>query len=148
MGSAFLFIRPVAKAMLLLHQSCKSNFSMLQLTSGIMRGSLEKDLITFITATQAEKHDEIKENYKTDNSKEIIKALNDELTKKQLWLIMRDGLIVNGTQLELYKPKPRSTTTKAQEKNFQENIFAFKKEYRYQLNFRPIRSTKDNLNIT
>jgi type I restriction enzyme R subunit len=92
---------------------------------------IEKDLIAFITATQAEKYAEIEENYKTDTNKEIIKALKDELAKKKLWLIMRDGLLVKGTQLELYKPKPRSNTTKTQEENFQKNIFAFKKEHRY-----------------
>ncbi|WP_296621759.1 DEAD/DEAH box helicase family protein [Marivirga sp.] len=92
---------------------------------------IEKDLIQFITATQSDKYAEIEENYKTDTDKEIIKALKDELTKKKLWLIMRDGLLVKGTQIELYKPKPRSNTTKTQEKNFQKNIFAFKKEYRY-----------------
>ncbi|MBL1219060.1 MAG: type I restriction endonuclease subunit R [Planctomycetes bacterium] len=92
---------------------------------------IEKDLVSFITATQADKYAEIEENYKTDTNKEIIKALKDELAKKKLWLIMRDGLIVKGTQLELYKPKPRSNTTKTQEENFQKNIFAFKKEYRY-----------------
>ena len=92
---------------------------------------IEKDLIAFVTATQADKYAEIEENYKADTNKEIIKALKDELGKKKLWLIMRDGLLVKGTQLELYKPKPRSNTTKAQEENFQKNIFAFKKEYRY-----------------
>ncbi|MCC5915906.1 MAG: hypothetical protein JJU02_01130 [Cryomorphaceae bacterium] len=54
----------------------------------------EKELIAFITATQVDKYAEIEENYKTDTNKEIIKALKDELTKKKLWLIMRDGLIV------------------------------------------------------
>jgi type I restriction enzyme R subunit len=92
---------------------------------------IEKDLIAFITTTQADKYAEIEENYKTDTNKEIIKALRDELAKKKLWLIMRDGLLVKGTQLELYKPKPRSNTTSAQEENFQKNIFAFKKEYSY-----------------
>ncbi len=92
---------------------------------------IEKDLMAFITATQADKYAEIEENYKTDTNTEIIKALKDELAKKKLWLIMRDGLLVKGTQLELYKPKPRSNTTKAQEEYFQKNIFAFKKEYRY-----------------
>ncbi len=92
---------------------------------------VEKDLIKFITATQADKYAEIEENYKTDTNKEIIKALKDELIKKKLWLIMRNGLLVKGTKLELYKPKPRSNTSKTQEENFQRNIFAFKKEYRY-----------------
>lgn len=92
---------------------------------------IEKDLIAFITSTQPEKYAEIKENYGADTDKEIIKALKDELAKKKLWLIMRDGLVVKGTRLELYKPKPRSNTTKAQEENFQKNIFAYKKEYRY-----------------
>ncbi len=92
---------------------------------------IEKDLIAFVTDTQADKYAEIEENFKTDTNKEIIKALKAELEKKKLWLIMRDGLIVRGTQLELYKPKPRSNTTKTQEENFQKNIFAFKKEYHY-----------------
>lgn len=92
---------------------------------------VEKDLIKFITGTQADKYSEIEENYKTDTNTEIIKALKDELTKKKLWLIMRDGLVVKGTQLELFKPKPRSNTTTTQEENYRKNIFAFKKEYRY-----------------
>lgn len=92
---------------------------------------IEKDLVAFIRATQAGKYAELQENYKSDTNKEIIKALKDELTKKKLWLIMRDGLEVQSTKIELYKPKPRSNTTKEQEKNFRNNIFAFKKEYRY-----------------
>ena len=44
---------------------------------------------------------------------------------------MRDGLIVKGTTLELYKPKPRSVTSDIQEENYHENVFAFKKEYHY-----------------
>ena len=88
---------------------------------------IEKDLIVFITNTQADKYAEIEENFKTDTNKEIIKSLKDELAKKKLWLIMRDGLLVKGTKLELYKPKPRSKTTKSQEEDFQKNIFAFKR---------------------
>ncbi|RYF88234.1 MAG: type I restriction endonuclease subunit R, partial [Chitinophagaceae bacterium] len=85
----------------------------------------------FITATQPEKYAELVDNYRTDTNREILNALKDELAKKKLWLIMRDGLTVKGTKLELYKPKPRSNTTPSQEQNYQKNIFAFKKEYRY-----------------
>lgn len=92
---------------------------------------IEKHLIRFITATQPEKYSEIEKNYGTDTNKEILKALRKETEKKKLWLIMRDGLEVKGITLELYKPKPRSATSNIQEVHFKENIYSFKKEYRY-----------------
>lgn len=92
---------------------------------------VEKHLIEFITATQPDKYAEIEENFKTDTNVEIIKALKEEVEKKRMWLILREGLEVKGTKLDLYKPKPRSNTTPTQEAYYQKNIFAFKKEYRY-----------------
>ena len=92
---------------------------------------IEKHLISFITSTQADKYAAIEENYGTDTNREILKALKEELSRKQLWLIMRDGLMVKGTQIELFKPKPRSATSELQEENYQKNIFSFTKEYYY-----------------
>lgn len=90
-----------------------------------------KHLVSFIIATQADKYESIKENYGADTDHEIIKALKTELSKKQLWLIIRDGLMVKGTKIELYKPKPRSVTSTLQEENYQKNIYSFTKEYYY-----------------
>jgi type I restriction enzyme, R subunit len=92
---------------------------------------IENHLIDFITETQSEKYKALKQNYKTDTNREIIQALRDESAKKSLWLIMRDGLTVRGARFELYKPKPRSNTDQSQAENYAKNIFAFKKEYRY-----------------
>jgi len=92
---------------------------------------IEKHLVSFIIATQADKYETIKENYGADTNLEIIKALKDELSKKLLWLVIRDGLMVKGTKIELYKPKPRSATSKLQEENYQKNIYSFTKEYYY-----------------
>ncbi len=92
---------------------------------------IEKHLVSFITTTQAEKYKAIQENYGADTSREIIKSLKEELSKKQLWLIMRDGLEVKGTAIELYKPKPRSATSVLQEENYKKNIYSFTKEYYY-----------------
>lgn len=92
---------------------------------------IEKHLIEFITATQKDKYDALAQNYTTDANREIIEALRGESARKPLWLIMRDGLSVRGTRFELYKPKPRSNTDKSQAENYGKNIFAFKKEYRY-----------------
>ncbi len=92
---------------------------------------IEKHLISFITSTQAEKYESIHENYGADTDREIIKALKEELSNKQLWLIMRDGLEVKGTSIELYKPKPRSATSTLQEENYKKNIYSFAKEYYY-----------------
>jgi len=55
---------------------------------------VSKHLVSFIQTTQADKYASIKENYGADTNHEIIKALKAELSKKQLWLIMRDGLMV------------------------------------------------------
>jgi len=92
---------------------------------------IEKHLVSFIIATQSDKYESIKENYRADTDLEILKALKDELSKKLLWLVMRDGLMVKGTKIELYKPKPRSATSKLQEENYQKNIYSFTKEYYY-----------------
>jgi type I restriction enzyme R subunit len=92
---------------------------------------IEKHLISFIKATQADKYASIQENYSTDTDREIIKALKEELLKKQMWIIMRDGLEVKGTKIELYKPKPRSATGALQEENYRKNIFSYTKEYYY-----------------
>lgn len=92
---------------------------------------LEKHFVSFIQATQADKYASIEENYGADTNREMLKALKEELTRKQLWLILRDGLVVKGTQIELYKPKPRSTTSQLQEENYQKNIYSFTKEYYY-----------------
>jgi type I restriction enzyme, R subunit len=92
---------------------------------------IEKHLVSFITSTQAHKYASIEENYGTDTNREIIKALKEELSRKQLWLIIRDGLMVKGTQIELYKPKPRSATSELQEAYYHKNIYSFTKEYYY-----------------
>jgi type I restriction enzyme R subunit len=92
---------------------------------------IETQLIEFITATQPNKYAELEQNYGSDADSEIIKALRNEVGRKRLWLVMRNGLEVKGVTLELYKPKPRSSTSTAQAENYRNNIFAFKKEYRY-----------------
>lgn len=92
---------------------------------------IEADLIGFITDTQPEKYARIERDYRSDTNREIIRALHEALERTPLWLLMRQGLNVRGTLLELYKPKPRSTTTPEQAAAYAQNRFAFKKEYRY-----------------
>jgi len=88
-------------------------------------------LISFIKVTQPDKYAVIEENYKTDTDNIIIKALKEALIKKRLWLIMRDGLDVKGNNIDLYKTKPRSSTSTELEKLYEKNIISFKKEYKY-----------------
>lgn len=92
---------------------------------------IEKHLLQFIQKTQEEKYSQLKEQFSTDADIEIIKALKEELTRKELWLIIRNGLNVRGTEIELYKPVPRSNTSDIQKENYLQNIFSFKKEYYY-----------------
>lgn len=92
---------------------------------------IESELITFITSTQPDAYRQIETNYHSDTNREIIKALHEELERTPLWLVMRNGLDVKGTRLELYKPKPRSNTTPEQERLYKLNRYAVKPEYRY-----------------
>ena len=92
---------------------------------------IEQHLIQFVKAVQPEKYANLVENYSTDTDKMIIGELKEALNKKKLWLVMREGLDVKGTILELYKPKPRSNTTDSQEAFYNKNRFVYKKEYRY-----------------
>jgi len=92
---------------------------------------IEPLLLDFIKSTQAEQYAQLVENYGSGADTEIIKALKDALSRKLLWLIMRDGLDVRGTGFKLYYPKPRSTISPTQLANYQQNHFSYKKEYYY-----------------
>lgn len=92
---------------------------------------IEAHLIAFIKETQLEKYQSLQNNFGTDTDNEIIKAIKDELGKTQLWLLIRNGVTVRGTKLQLYKPKPRSNTSEQQEAHFQKNTLALKTEYKY-----------------
>jgi type I restriction enzyme R subunit len=95
---------------------------------------IEKDLIAFIKNTQPDKYQELENNSGTDADREVIVALELSITKKELWLIMREGLTVKGTKVLLYAQKPRSTTNTDQAENYAKNTFTYKKEYYYNPN--------------
>ena len=95
---------------------------------------IAEQLLHFVQTTQVEQFAQLTQNYQTDTAKVFLKALEDEIKKKPLWLVMRSGLMVKGIPFELYKPKPRSQTSPIQEAHYQANQFRFKKEYRYNAN--------------
>lgn len=95
---------------------------------------IEEDVIAFIKATQSGKYQELVENFGSDADREIIKALENEVIKKALWLVIRDGLTVKGTKVQLYAQKPRSNTSKTQASHYESNKFVYKKEYFYNPN--------------
>ncbi len=92
---------------------------------------IREDLIEFIKATQEEKYKAIQENYGSDTDLIIEKSLVEEFRTKPLWLTIRNGLMVKGTKLQLYIPKPRSTKSSTQLENFHKNKFVVKTEYFY-----------------
>ena len=95
---------------------------------------IEKDIISFLKATQESKYQELVENFGEDADREVIKALENEVSKKALWLIMRTGLIVKGTKIQLYAQKPRSNAGSSQSDNYEKNNLTYKKEYYYNPN--------------
>lgn len=95
---------------------------------------IESDIVSFIKATQESKYQELEENFGSDADREIIKALEHEVAKKALWLVIREGLTVKGTKVQLYAQKPRSNTSKTQAEHYKLNKLVFKKEYYYNPN--------------
>lgn len=95
---------------------------------------ISSDIVSFVQNTQPTKYEELKENYGSDTDREIIKALEQESLKTPLWLIIRDGITVKGTMLQLYAQKPRSKTNSEQEKRYRKNKLTYKKEYYYNTN--------------
>ncbi len=91
---------------------------------------ITKDLLTFIADTQEDKYNELYENYGEDTAQQIINALIEETEKTPLWLLIRNGIIVRGVKLELYKPYPRRGT-ESQFEAYEKNRFSYKKEYYY-----------------
>ncbi len=92
---------------------------------------IEEHILQFVKHTQADTYQSLVNNFGTDADSEIIKAIKEEVIKTPLWLLIRNGVPVRGTRIELYKPKPRSNTSPIQEENFKKNIFSYKTEYRY-----------------
>lgn len=92
------------------------------------------ELIGFIKESQEEKYEELQENFGTDTDKEIIKALDSAVLKKQLWLVIRDGLTVKGTKLQLYLQKPRNNTNEKSLELYKKNRYHYKDEYYYNPN--------------
>jgi type I restriction enzyme R subunit len=87
----------------------------------------ENLFFAFIKATQKETFARLEINYGTDSLGEILSALKNELRCKPLWLIMRNGLEVQGEIFKLFYPKPRSSASIANA-HYQENRFQFKTE--------------------
>jgi type I restriction enzyme, R subunit len=102
---------------------------------------IEDDIINFIKETQEDKYQELIENFDTDADREILKALEHEVSKKALWLIIRTGLTVKGTKVQLYAQKPRSNASPQQAASYEKNVLTYKKEYYYNTN------TKERIDI-
>ena len=88
-------------------------------------------LVEFIKDTQLAKYNKLVENYGTDADDEIRKALVEDLLRRPLWVIIRNGLQVRGEEFKLYFPKPRSSFGTSGAELYQKNIFAVKSQYRF-----------------
>ncbi|MDA3938754.1 MAG: DEAD/DEAH box helicase family protein [Spirochaetia bacterium] len=78
---------------------------------------IEKDLISYLQQTQPDAYKKLEDNYGTDTSAEIIRALKDEITHKPLWVIIRHGLDVRGIHFQLFDRIPRSSESTDNPKN-------------------------------
>ncbi|MEW6999119.1 DEAD/DEAH box helicase family protein [Colwelliaceae bacterium BS250] len=95
---------------------------------------IEHEIFEFVKATQKGKYEELKENFGLDVEREIIKALEKEVLNKPLWLLIRTGLDVKGTIIQLYAQKPRSNKSETGLAHYERNNLIFKKEYYYNPN--------------
>ena len=88
----------------------------------------EDHLWAFLTATQAEQIQKLKDDYGTDTRDEVFRTLRQELVRTPLWMILRHGLTVRALEFRLYYPKPRSQDSAAA-KTYSENRLTFRPHF-------------------
>ena len=91
----------------------------------------EEVLLTFIKETQQETYASLYENYQNDTDQEILKGLALKMEKKELWLLLRNGVEIRGVNVKLYFPQPRSQTSATALQNYETNQLHAKTEYGY-----------------
>lgn len=82
----------------------------------------EDQLWAFLTATQADTIQKLRDDYGTDARDEVFKALRKELERTPLWMVLRNGLQVRGLEFRLFYPKPRSAASAAATNHNQNRI--------------------------
>ena len=85
-------------------------------------------LWVFLQATQSDALNKLADHYGTDARREVFRALNEALGIHPLWWIIRHGLDVRGTRLNLYYPTPRSAA-EATNSQYEQNRFAVRPHY-------------------
>ncbi len=69
---------------------------------------ISEHLFQFLETTQKELLDELNQIYGIGYREEILRSLKQEAQKKELWFIIRHGLVVKGKKIHLYIPKQRA----------------------------------------
>jgi type I restriction enzyme R subunit len=92
---------------------------------------IPEQIFSFIESTQQEVLEELNEIYGSGYREEILRTLKEETKKKELWFIIRHGLIVKGKKIHLYFPKPRAFQKDTANTNYSKNIFSFKTQYHF-----------------
>ena len=92
---------------------------------------LPEQIFSFIESTQQEVLEELNEIYGSGYREEILRTLKEETKKKELWFIIRHGLMVKGKKIHLYFPKPRAFGKDTANTNYSKNIFSFKTQYHF-----------------
>lgn len=88
----------------------------------------ENGLWSFLQATQGEALRKLEIEYGSDARDQVFRALADALRSHPLWWIIRHGLEVRGTRLNLYFPSPRSPAAAASSRH-SENGFAVRPHF-------------------
>jgi type I restriction enzyme R subunit len=88
----------------------------------------EDHLWDFLTVTQSETVQKLKDDYGTDSRQEIFKALRNELQRTPLWILFRQGLKVRSLEFRLFYPKPRSAASASADK-YADNRITFRPHF-------------------
>ena len=88
----------------------------------------EDGMWAFLQGTQIDALKNLTSEYGIDTRGQVFRALQDELRVHPLWRIMRHGLDVRGTRLNLYYPMPRSQAEAATSQHAQ-NRFAVRPHF-------------------
>lgn len=92
---------------------------------------IKDDLISFIKETQPKQYEKLQSQFDSLTDDRIFKTINDEISKKGIVKVLREGISTRGSSFELLYFKPKSGLNPEQEERYNQNKFVVVRQLHY-----------------
>lgn len=94
---------------------------------------LEEDLIGFIKDTQEKEYQKLYSQFDTSTDKQLVKVLNDNISKKGIVEVLRKGINTRGCSFDLVYFQPKSGLNPEHENLYSQNRFVVVRQLHYSI---------------